>query len=281
MLLEEYKKVVIGVNVTQTYPKIVLALGGGGARGFAHIGVLQVLKEAKIEIAGVVGTSMGALIGSTFAAGTDLYYLEKLIEYLSWENLIDFSLPKLGLINGDKIKTVIDLLTKGKNFEELVLPFWAVATDLHTGEEIVFRKGQLAPAVRASISIPGVFNPVDHENRILVDGGVVAGIPVLVAKRMNLDLVVAVNVGFDHTKHEVNNVFDILIKVIDIMGNRLDLNQLDKADLVIAPQLGATGILNFNLAKECIAIGRAAAEEALPSLQQLINHFQQQNEQAI
>ncbi len=271
----------IRLTVTQNYPKIVLALGGGGARGFAHIGVLQVLQEAEIKIAGIVGTSMGALIGSTYAAGTDLYYLQKLIEYFSWENLIDIGLPKLGLINGDKIQTMIDLLTKGKNFEDLELPFCAVATDLHTGEEIIFRTGPLAAGVRASISIPGVFNPVKHEKRILVDGGVVAGIPVLVAKQMSPDLILAVNVGFDHTKHEINNVFDILVKVIDIMGNRLDVNQLDEADLVIAPQLGATGILHFHLAKECVAIGRAAATEALPRLQQLISDFREHKEQAI
>jgi NTE family protein len=177
------------------YPKIVLALGGGGARGFAHIGVLQVLKEAGIKASGVAGTSMGALIGATYAAGTDLYYLGQLVEYFHWEDLIDLNLPVLGLIDGSKVKTVIDLLTKGKSIEDLAIEYRAVATDLLSGEKVIFNEGPLASAVRASISIPGVFNPVEINGRILVDGAVVAGVPVEVARRLGGDITIAVNVG--------------------------------------------------------------------------------------
>jgi NTE family protein len=166
------------MSATRDYPNIVLVLGGGGARGLAHIGVLQVLRESGIKLGGIVGTSMGALIGSLFAAGTDLYYLGRLVEYMKWEELIDLRITGLGLINGAKVQTLIDLLTKGKRFEELSLPFWAVATDLFSGEEIVFKQGPLAPAIRASISIPGVFSPVEVDGRVLVDGGVVAELPV-------------------------------------------------------------------------------------------------------
>ncbi|MGE5583361.1 MAG: patatin-like phospholipase family protein [Bacillota bacterium] len=256
------------------YPKIVLALGGGGARGFAHIGVLQVLKEAGVKISGIVGTSMGALIGSTFAAGTDLYYLGQLVEYLHWEDLIDLRLPNLGLIDGTKVKIVIDLLTKGKRFEDLSIPFWAVATDLYSGNEVVFTTGPLAPAVRASISIPGVFYPVELEGRTLVDGAVVAGVPVSVAKKMRGDITVGVNVGFDHTQHQVNNIFDVLSKVIDIMGNLLDAEQIKMADLAIIPQLGSIGTMHFQRAKECISIGRKAAEGILPGLLERIQSYQ-------
>lgn len=253
-----------------SYPKIILALGGGGARGFAHIGVLQVLREAGVKIGGLVGTSMGALIGSTFASGTDLYYLGQLVEYLGWEDLIDFRLPHLGLVDGAKVQELINLLTKGKNFEDLSLPFWVVATDLFSGEEIIFKTGPLAPAVRASISIPGVFNPVELGGRILVDGAVVAGVPVSIAKQMKGEITIAVNVGFDHTQHQVNNIFDVMAKVMDIMGNRLDQFQLNWADLIIAPQLGNIGTLNFGRAEECVAIGRKAAEGVLPQLQKMI-----------
>lgn len=258
------------------YPKIILALGGGGARGFAHIGVLQVLQEANIQISGIVGTSMGALIGSTFCAGTDLYYLAKVIECIGWENLIDLSLPQLGLIDGVKIKTLIDLLTKRKNFSDLKPNFWAVATDLHSGDEVVFKEGPLAPAIRASISIPGVFNPVELNGRILVDGAVVAGVPVSIAKLMEGDLTLAVNVGFDHTQHRVNNVFDVLSKVMDIMGNRLDDIQMALADLVIVPQLGDIGTLHFHRANDCVLSGRAAAEMMIPTLMQKITDYQKQ-----
>lgn len=252
------------------YPRIVLALGGGGARGFAHIGVLQVLQEAGVRIAGIVGTSMGALIGSTFAAETDLYYLARVVEALSWEDLIDLRLPHLGLVDGNKVQCLVDLLTKGKTFRDLTMEYWAVATELMSGKELVFKEGPLAPAVRASISIPGVFHPVQYNDTLLVDGGVVAGVPVALAKEMRGDITVAVSVGFDHTQHVVNSIFDVLSKVMDIMGNRLDTLQLELADLVIVPQLGNIGTMHFQQAKECVLIGRKAAEAALPQLEQLI-----------
>lgn len=265
--------------MTNSYPKIVLVLGGGGARGFAHIGVLQVLKEAGIKVSGIVGTSMGALIGSTYAAGTDLYYLGQLVEYFHWEDLIDFHLPTLGLIDGSKVKAVIDLLTKGKSFEELPIEFWAVATDLFTGEEVVFKNGPLASAVRASISIPGVFTPVNLDGRTLVDGGVVAGVPVSVARQLNGDITVAVNVGFDHTQHEVRNIFDVMAKVLDIMGNALDSRQILQADLIITPQLGSIGTLHFYKAKECLEIGRKAAEQIVPDLKKQIALYMTREDQ--
>lgn len=259
------------MSINPSYPRIVLALGGGGARGFAHIGILQVLMETDIPVAGIVGTSMGALIGSTFAAGTDLYYLGRLVEYLGWEDLVDWRLPQLGLVDGAKVQTLINLLTKGKRFNDLEIPFWAVATDLYSGAEIIFKEGLLAPAVRASISIPGVFNPVRYEERTLVDGAVVAGVPVAASKQMDGDITIAVNVSFDHTQHQVNNMLDVMFKVMDIMGNKLDACQLPLADLVISPQLGDIAPLNFSRANECILQGRTAAEEALPSLLKLIS----------
>jgi NTE family protein len=265
--------------VLNSYPKIILALGGGGARGFAHIGVLQAFKEAGIRVSGIVGTSMGALIGATYAAGTDLYYLGQLVEYFHWEDLIDLRLPNLGLIDGAKVKTVIDLLTKGKDFEDLTINFWAVATDLFTGDEVIFKTGQLAPAVRASISIPGVFNPVELCGRTLVDGAVVAGVPVTVARQMGGDITLAVNVGFDHTQHQVNNIFDVMSKVMDIMGNMLDAQQIKQADLTITPQLGNIGTMHFQRAKECIAIGRIAAEHILPELLERVSVYHNQEVQ--
>jgi NTE family protein len=262
------------MTVSQNYPRIVLALSGGGARGFAHIGVLQVLQEVGLKLAGIVGTSMGAMIGGTFAAETDLYYLGRIVESFSWEELIDIRFPRLGLVDGNKVQCLIDLLTKEKHFEDLNLPFWAVATELMSGTEVIFKQGELAAAIRASISIPGVFRPVKLPNKqVLVDGAVVAGVPVTVAQQMPHDYIVAVNVGFDHTQHQVKNMFDVLSKVMDIMGNRLDDLQLQLADLVITPQLGNIGTLHFGRAKECVALGRVAAETVMPELQQLIDNF--------
>lgn len=259
--------------VKRDYPRIILALGGGGARGFAHIGLLQVFQENGIILDGIVGTSMGALVGGTYAVKTDIYYLGRLVEYLGWEDLIDIKFSRLGLVNGAKVQTLIDLLTKGKNFEDTFLKFWAVATDLHTGEAVVFKEGPLAPAIRASISIPGVFTPVVLEGKTLVDGAVVAGVPVNIAKMMQGDLTIGVNVGFDHTQHQVKNLFDVMSKVMDIMGNRLDSAQLPAADLVIAPELGKIGTMDFGKAEECIEIGRKAAAEAIPHINELIEKY--------
>lgn len=264
--------------VEKDYPRIILALGGGGARGFAHIGLLQVFQENGIILNGIVGTSMGALVGSTYAVKTDIYYLGQLVEYLGWEDLIDIRFPRLGLVNGAKVQALIDLLTKGKKFEDTFLNFWAVATDLDTGEEVIFKQGPLAPAIRASISIPGVFTPVELNGRTLVDGAVVAGVPVNIAKMMQGDLTIGVNVGFDHTQHQVKNLFDVMSKVMDIMGNRLDSAQLPAADLVIAPKLGKIGTMDFGMAEECIEIGRKAAEEAMPHINKLIEkHLAERN----
>lgn len=254
-------------------PKIVVALGGGGARGFAHIGVLQVLQEAGIKIWGITGTSMGALIGGIYAVGTDLHYLERLAEYFKWEDLIDLHLPNLGLIDGSKVESLIRLLTRNQQIEDLFLKYWAVATDLITGSEVIFKTGPLTPAIRASISIPGIFIPVEYQGRILVDGGVVSGVPSQAARRMGGDLVIAVNVGFDHTHVQVNNIFDVMIKVIDIMGNRLDYLQSGYADLTIKPELGPIGPLSFYRARDSIRIGKKAAAAALPDLQKLISQF--------
>ena len=175
---------------------------------------------------------------------------------------------------------MIDLLTKGKRFDNLEMDFWAVATDLNSGEEIVFKEGLLASAIRASVSIPGVFNPVEYRDRVLVDGAVVAGVPVKIAKEMAGDITVAVNVSFDHTKRQINNLFDVLSQVIDIMGNRLDLAQLGMADVYIRPELGATSTLDFNTAKHCILSGRKAAELVIPQLQSLIAAYQGQKDAA-
>lgn len=264
--------------IEKHYPRIILALGGGGARGFAHIGLLQVFQENGIILDGIVGTSMGALVGSTYAVRTDIYYLGRLVEYLGWEDLIDIKFPRLGLVNGSKVQALIDLLTKGKSFQDTSLRFWAVATDLHTGEAVIFKEGPLAPAIRASISIPGVFTPVELNGKTLVDGAVVAGVPVDIAKRMDGNLTIGVNVGFDHTQHSVNNIFDVMSKVMDIMGNKLDAAQLPAADLVITPKLGNINTMDFGRANECVEIGRKAAEEAIPQIQSLIDkHLAERN----
>lgn len=251
-------------------PRVVWALGGGGARGLAHLGVLRVLEEEKIPINGLVGTSMGAVVAAAYAAGTRLDYLCRMVAALSWERLWDFRFPRMGLINGEKIMAVLRLLTKEKKLEELEPPVWVVATDLLTGTEVIFKEGNLEPAIRATISIPGIFTPVKHGKHLLVDGGVVAGVPAGIARQMAADLVIAVNVSYDLTPSPPGNLVEVLMKTVEIMGARLKKVQVAQADLVITPRVGHVGTGNFSLAVDCIDAGEEAARQMLPAIRRLI-----------
>ncbi|HBK67998.1 MAG TPA: esterase [Firmicutes bacterium] len=260
-------------------PRIAWALGGGGARGFAHLGVLKVLKEENIPVDALSGTSMGAVMAVLFAAGTDLKYLSALATSISWEKFVDLRFPRYGLVEGKRIIPLIRLLTKGKKLEELEIPVRVIATDLLTGEEIVFDQGEIETAVRASISIPGIFTPLPYENRILVDGGVVAGVPVAAAAEMGMDLVIAINVAGELDSEAPRSVFDILYRTFEIMSKRLDGIQTEKADLVLSPEVGKVGTVQFYRAEECIEKGEIAAREALPEIKRVLEEFQYKKEE--
>ena len=182
------------VNFNQS---VGLALGGGSARGWAHIGVIRALTEAGIKIDYIAGTSIGSLVGSVFAAG-NIKDLEEVAVQLDWKQiayLFDVVLPKSGLIDGKKVAKFVHNHLREMNIEELSIPFCAVSTDLYTGDEVVIRKGNIIEAVRASISIPGVFTPVRNNGRILVDGGLVNPVPVSVVREMGADYVIAVDLS--------------------------------------------------------------------------------------
>lgn len=248
---------------------IVLALGGGGARGLAHLGVIQVFTEQRVPIAGIVGTSIGAVVASLYGAGTDLYRLVDLAIAFPWRNLLDLNLPRFGLVSGDRMQSALEVLLKRKTFQELSLPVWAVATDLETGEIVILRDGPVAPAVRASASVPGFFDPCPYNGRSLVDGGVLAGVPVEVARGMG-DPVVAVDVGSAMPSRRSRHFIDVLTRVVGIMGSELDRRQVAQADLVIRPEVGLVGSAQFDQARECVVAGRKAAEQALPMLRSLM-----------
>ncbi|RKX25286.1 MAG: patatin [Candidatus Zixiibacteriota bacterium] len=182
------------VNFNQS---VGLALGGGSARGWAHIGVIRALTEAGIDIDYIAGTSIGSVVGSVFAAG-NIKDLEEVAVRLDWKQiayLFDVVLPKSGLIDGKKVAGFVRNHLRKTNIEELPIPFCAVSTDLNTGDEVVIREGDIIEAVRASISIPGIFTPVRNNGRILVDGGMVNPVPVSVVKEMGADFVIAVDLS--------------------------------------------------------------------------------------
>lgn len=242
-----------------------LALGAGAAKGYAHIGVLQVLEQAGIPIDIIVGSSIGSLIGALYATGIDPLMLEKLAYKIRRRQWVDLNIPKMGLIAGNKIKAILDLLTKGKDFDELNLPLGVIVTDLVKKQSIMITKGNVAKAVRASIAMPGIFCPLKINNRILVDGGVLERVPGKRARSLGADFVIGVELGFNDTT-SIRNIYDVLLQTFDVMGKEIQNLKSYDCDVLITPELGDIDPLTFNQAKKCIKEGRRATEKVLPEI---------------
>ncbi len=247
-------------------PKIGLALSGGAARGLAHIGVIKVLQEAGIKIHCVAGTSVGSLMGALVADGMRWDKMADIARKMKWKDLAQLTLSPMGIAKHSKLKAIIDDLIGGKRFEDLPIPFAAVAVDIASGEEVVLRDGSVAEAVRASSSIPGIFEPTVIGGRYLVDGGLLNNLPADVARAMGADVVVAVELnaqGFAPTPPK--NVLDILYRCFLIVL-RHSHEYSRQADVLIAPDLEGKGYADLKHLDEMIALGEAAARMALPRL---------------
>lgn len=253
-------------------PRIALVLGAGSARGLAHIGVLQVLEENQIPFDFIVGTSMGAMIGAIYACGADMKMLGRMLEHLDSRLFFDVQLPRMGFISGKRIKELLNLMTKKKSFQETKIPLLVVATDLVSGEEIILEEGSISEAVRASISIPGIFHPVKREEMILVDGAVVNRLPIEVARSRGADLIMAVDVTFGEGRTvSISNTMDVILTAIDIMQKmQFDL-VYNKADILIQPAVGGFASKDFEKSQEIIQLGRQAAEAKLDEIREKIN----------
>ncbi|SFJ61270.1 patatin-like phospholipase family protein [Thermoflavimicrobium dichotomicum] len=252
-------------------PKIGLALGSGSARGLAHIGVLKVLKEEGIPIDYVAGTSMGSLIGVLFANGIEPEMMEKLALHLKRKHWLDLTVPGFGFILGEKVKDLVHLLTHQKNLDEFPIPTAVVATDLITGERVVFKEGSAAEAVRASISIPGIFTPVVTNNQVLVDGAVVERVPISVVREMGADIVIAVDVfPGNNTRMRIRNIFDVIMQSLEIMERRVFQDHLVSADVLIQPDVSEINPAAFTRVTECVKKGEEAARASLEQIRQLI-----------
>jgi NTE family protein len=253
-----------------TQPTVGLALGSGGLRGLAHIGVLQVLEREKIPVNYIAGCSIGSLIGSLYASGLDSETLYKLAKNLKRRHWIDLVIPKMGLVAGDRTLETIRLLTRRQHFAELAIPLAVVAADLYTGEEIVFREGEVALAVRASISVPGVFVPCRYDGKLLVDGAVVNPTPIDIARGMGADIVIAVDLVPTGDPAAVTNLFDIIIQTIDIVERQLFKQREHHCDLLIRPEVGHISPSSFTAVDECVSLGVRAMEAGLPELRKLL-----------
>ena len=280
-----------GVNLVRFFrrksPKVGLALSSGAARGLAHIGVLKALREASVPVDMIAGTSMGAMIGACFAREGEITAFEEIALNTGWRELarlLDPSFGSLGkgLIRGQRIEALLRSVIGGVEFKDLKIPFVAIATDINTGREVVIRNGSVVEAVRASISIPGIFVPVALEDRCLVDGGLTNPVPTDVLQAMGAKLIVAVNVlveplksrrAVDPSKEggmvEVPNIFNTLIQSIYIMEYEIIKARIVKADIVISPDVSHIEAFEFHRGEEAILAGYEAARKVLSKLGRL------------
>lgn len=260
-------------------PKIGLALGSGGARGFAHLGVLKVLQEEGIPISYLAGSSIGALVAVLYASGHGLSRLYRLAKSFRRNDFLDWTVPKMGLIAGERITEFIRLLTKGRRIEELSPPVAVIAADLQTGEKVVFRQGDAAQAVQASISIPGIFVPAAVDGRLLVDGGVVDRVPVSVVRAMGADLVIAVDVAPLNKEAEIASIVDVIWQSLDILQAELVAHRELASDVMIRPRVEQYSSRAFTHIEDIIARGEEEARKQAGAIRQAIEQWKEPKHQ--
>ncbi len=259
-------------------PKIALVLGGGAARGFAHVGVIRALEQEKIPIDMIVGTSVGSLIGAIYANDTNSFELEWTAFSLEKDDLFDYAIfsaiTGMGVVKGDKLEAFVKNKISTANIENLKLPFTAIATDLNRGSRVVLDRGSVAKAVHASSAIPGVFNPVDYQGRLLVDGGIMDNIPISVAKEKGADIVIAVDISENVANFNITNLVDVVLQSANIMFNENVKHKKKDADVHITPAVGDVGMLDFTQKKRCMQAGIAATQKAMPEIRNKIEEWE-------
>lgn len=250
-------------------------LGGGAGRGFAHIGVIRVLEQEKIPIDLIVGTSVGSLIGALYADHANSLELEWAAFLLDRGDIFDYSLlsASMGPVVGHKLEAFVARNVGATTIEQLKIPFAAVATDLNRGTRVVLDRGPVARAVRASCAIPGVFQPVSHQGRLLVDGGVVDNMPIGVARAKGADIVIAVDISESVTNFNITNVFDVTLQSVAIMFKANVERLKNDADVLIAPAVEGVGIADFSQKKYLMQAGIDATQRALPDIRQAIENW--------
>ena len=251
-----------------TKPKIGLALGGGAARGFAHIGVVKMLEAHGIVPDYIVGTSAGAVVGALYAAGHDAFAMQKIGQQLDEKIFADWTLGGRGLLKGEALQDFINQQVGKRPLEKLNKPFAAVATDLNNGERVVFRTGDTGLAVRASAAVPGVFQPAQFRGHHYVDGGLTSPVPVQAAREMGADIVIAVDISARPEGQPVDSLTAIIWQTTTIMGGMIGANELKGADVVIRPKLPYVKSWDFTARNDAMLEGERAALAALPTLRQ-------------
>ena len=278
---QEADKPLASVEKPQTLPerrqaRIGLALGGGAARGFAHVGVIQVLEEAGLHPQLVTGTSAGSLVAALYASGKTSQELRRVAETMEEAEITDWMLPILnrGALRGEALAKYVNNQVGGKPIEQMKIPLGIVATDLRTGEAVTFRRGNTGSAVRASSAVPAVFQPVRIGEREYVDGGLVSPVPVKQAREMGANFVIAVDISSDPESNPAGDTFQILMQTFTIMGKSINTLALREAEFVVRPPLSGVKSADFSARRRSIEAGRSVMLAMLPQLRSRIAAFE-------
>jgi NTE family protein len=265
---------------SQTSPqrpaRIALVLGAGASKGFAHIGVLKVLETSRIPIHMIVGTSVGSFVGSLYAYGYDAYALQKIALSIERSDVGELTIPDNGFLKGERLRDYINTKTRTTPMEKFRIPFYAVATDIRSGESVVFNSGNPGMAVQASCAIPGVFQPARFSGASYVDGGVVKPLAVDVARTYGADVVIAVDISSGIDQIVPTTTMETIMKSIQIMYDRMSQPSIVQADVVIRPVVSFVGSADFSRRNEAIMEGEKAALAAMPKINEILARLRQE-----
>jgi NTE family protein len=257
--------------VASARPGIGLALGGGFARGFAHLGVLQVLEQNHIPVSCIAGTSVGSILGAAYASGAPLARIINTCRTLRFRDIARWRVSRLGLASNHRLSDLIQRVFDSRQFEELCIPMAVVATDLATGEPVVMTHGNLVEAIRASCAFPGLFEPVEIGTRCLADGGLVAPVPTRAARDLGASFVLGVSVGIqDGYRGTPKNIFQVVTRAVAAAQKHQHEIWERHADLVLRPDVQSIAWDDFERADEAIDAGAAAARLALPRIKNFL-----------
>lgn len=283
--------------------KLGLALGGGGARGCAHVGVIKALTEAEISIDCIAGSSIGSVVGGVFASG-DMEEFERYLLEISWKDVVrhfDPGVPNRGLFKGNKVVKLLEKIITHQKFSELSIPLAVVATNLETGRAVHIKRGNVIDAIRASIAIPGIFTPFKKGSRFLIDGGVVNPMPVDVVREMGADVVIGVDLNHQYIKEKMRskkkkqmaknniiewltperpNIIDVIESSVFMMQNQITEKNvsMNPPDIMIRPILASANIFDFHRARSMIKVGHRKMEKEIPKLKKLLGGNEEKHE---
>lgn len=256
--------------------KIALVLGAGASKGFAHIGVLKILETQRVPVHMIVGTSVGSLVGSLYAYGYDAYALQKIALVMERGDVGELTIPDNGFLKGERLRDFVNTKVRQSPIEKFRTPFYAVATDIRSGESVVFNSGNSGMAVQASCSIPGVFQPARFSGGSYVDGGVVKPLAVDVAKTYGADVVIAVDISSGIDSLTPVSTIETIMKSVQIMYNRMSQLPISQADVVIRPNVAFVGSADFSRRNEAIMEGEKAALAAMPKINEILARLRQE-----